>query len=70
MYWGFAIVNGRLAEVFFNKLKGGKRNIHSHCYVKEREYKTRHEKALIRNDTKNARLSYRKGKYRRLASLS
>ena len=66
MYWSFAILNGRLAEVFFDTLKGGKPKVHSHGYVKRTEYKTRHEKKMIDDDTKKNRLSYRKGKYRRL----
>ena len=46
MSWSFAIINGRLAEIFFDEMHGKiKRRrrikISGHCYVKKEEYKTK-----------------------------
>lgn len=60
MSWCFAIVNNRLAEIFFNDKD---RQIFSHCYVKMSEYKTKKEKGRIRQDTAKVSLTYRDGKY-------
>ena len=62
MFWSFAILNGRLAEVSFEKKKG-KILFWGHCYVKNDEYKTKKEKNWIKNDTSKIRLIYRGGKY-------
>ena len=43
MYWVFAMINNRLAELFFDKIKG-KLVLHAHAYVKKSEYKTKKEK--------------------------
>ncbi len=40
MSWCFAIVNNRLAEIYFEEKKG-KTKIIGYCYVKEEEYKTK-----------------------------
>ena len=61
--WCFAIINGRLAEVYFEKSRG-KVKFHSHCYVKRSEYKTRAELQAIDEDIKKVKLSYRNGVYR------
>lgn len=68
MHWCFAIVNGRLAEVFFDIKRDGKKHIFAHAYVKEREYPTKREKLMIKKDTAKTRLSYRNKKYRRMFS--
>ncbi len=65
MNWCFAIVNGKLAEIFFEKKKNGKSAINGHCYVKESEYKTAREKKMIREDTAKCRFLYRKEEYTR-----
>ena len=59
MSWQFALVNGKLAEVFFEN-----RKILGFCYVKADQYKTRKEKAWIKYDTQKLRLSYRKKVFR------
>ena len=64
MNWSFAIINNRLAEIYFEKSKNSK--IFAHCYVKANEYKTKQEKKYIAEDTEHVRMSYRKGKYKRL----
>lgn len=62
--WCFAIINNRLAEIFFEKKKG-KANIWAHCYVKKSEYKTKREQKMIAQDTKKCRFVYRNKKYTR-----
>lgn len=63
--WTFAVVNGKLAEIFFeNDNKNRKSKIFGHCYVKEDEYMTKYERLWIKKDTAKYRLSYRKGEYR------
>ena len=63
MYWCFAIVNNRLAEVYFDK-KDKKPHVFVHCYVKTSEYKTKQEQKWLKEDTAKFRFVYRKGKYR------
>lgn len=62
MGWSFAIINGRLAEIFFDKKKG-KPIFLGHCYVKSSEYKTKIENKYIRYDTKKNRFTYKNKKY-------
>ena len=62
MYWVFAMINNRLAELFFDKIKG-KLILYTHAYVKKSEYKTRHEQRMIREDTKKYHFTYRNKKY-------
>ena len=58
MFWVFAVINGRLSELFFDR-KNGTPVILAHAYVKVSEYKTRREKRMIREDTKKHRFTYR-----------
>lgn len=67
MNWSCAIINGKLAEVFF-EIKGGKIKFIGHCYVKKSEYKTKKEQQYIKQDTAKTKLSYRNGKYIRITS--
>ena len=62
MNWVFAIINGRLAELFFEKKKG-RPYLLAHAYVKASHYKTAHEKRMIRKDTKKYRFTYRNKQY-------
>jgi len=64
--WSFAIVNNRLAEIFFDKMKNGMCKVWGHCYVKENEYKTKKEKNWIKQDTANLRFVYRNKKYKKV----
>ncbi len=64
MHWSFALVNNRLAEIFFETSKKSK--IFAHCYIKRSEYKTKKEKDWIAEDTKRTRFVYRKGRYQRI----
>ena len=63
MSWCFALINNRLAEIFFEKC-GRKIKILAHCYVKREEYKTKKELCWIDRETKKFRLSYRNKHYR------
>lgn len=63
MGWCFAIVNDKLAEIYFDKTKSRKLKIRGYCYVKRDEYKTTQEQKWIRADTAKVKLTYRKGKY-------
>lgn len=69
MFWCFAIVNRRLAEIFFEKHKNGRKPITGHCYVRKEEYKTKQEQKWIARDTSRVRLAYRKGMYRLLKQV-
>ena len=65
MNWCFAIVNGKLAEIFFERKKG-KSIISGHCYVKMDEYKTAQEKKWIIADTGKYKFVWRNNKYKRI----
>ncbi|MDO8562102.1 MAG: hypothetical protein Q7S05_04755 [bacterium] len=65
MNWCFAIVNGKLAEIFFDR-KRGKSVIAAHCYVKKSGYKTAQEKRWILSETKKFRFIWRNKKYTRV----
>lgn len=65
MNWCFAIINGRLAEIFFEK-SGNKLEFLGHCYVKKEEYKTKKEQKWIDEDTRKYKLSHRKADYKLL----
>jgi len=67
MSWSFAIVNNKLAEIYF---RHGKKNsrIYAHCYVRREEYETKVEQKWIKEDTEHLCFRYRKGKYLKLGS--
>ncbi|MDR3642821.1 MAG: hypothetical protein P4L74_04315 [Candidatus Doudnabacteria bacterium] len=65
MNWCFAIVNGKLSEIHFEKGKQPK--VFGHCYVQPSEYKTKKEKNWIKEDIKRFRFTYKKGKYKEVA---
>lgn len=62
-FWSFALINGRLADIYFEKGKG-LAGISGHGYVKREWYKTKHEKKMIAADIKKYNLTYRHEKYR------
>jgi len=64
MNWCFAIINGRLAELYFEK-KSGNIAFIGHAYVKKDEFTTLKEQRYIRGDTKIHRFVYRVGVYKR-----
>ncbi len=66
MNWCFALINGKLAELFFQKRGRGRRFL-GHVYVKLSNYKTKKELAWIDKETKLYQLKYtRDGKYTRI----
>lgn len=58
--WCFAIVNGRLAEIFYDDRK----RVCGHCYVNRKDYKTKQEQKWIEQDTKKLRFVWRNKQYR------
>ncbi|MBI2635432.1 MAG: hypothetical protein HYW79_02710 [Parcubacteria group bacterium] len=63
MPWCFAIVNNRLAEIYFKEKKNGRREIWAHCYVEKNDYKTKREQKWIAEDAKRMEVVYRNKKY-------
>lgn len=62
MAWSFALINNRLAEIFFDK-KSKCIEILGHTYVNESDYKSSKEQKWIDKDTKYFCLVYRKAAY-------
>lgn len=67
MSWCFAIVNGRLAEIFFEKTRNNV-GLVGHAYVKKSDYTTKHERQCIEKDTSKFKLIYKKGVYKDLTT--
>ncbi len=65
MTWTFAIINGRLAEVYYRG-PADKGKVWGYCYVKKSEFKTEKEQRWLQEDTKHFRFVYRGRKYRRI----
>lgn len=63
MPWCFAIINGRLGEIYFDKKKNGQIKIQGHCYVKREDF-SKQEQKWIDGDTKKMRVVYRNKKYK------
>ncbi len=68
MNWSFAIINSKLAEVYFERTKG-KPKFLGHCYVKKEEFRSKKEKKMIEMDIVNNQLVYRNGQYKRVNSV-
>lgn len=64
MNWCFGLVNGKLAEVFFNE--GKRPRPYAYCHVKKEDYKTKEEQKWIEKDTKHVNLLYKNGKFTRI----
>ncbi len=60
--WGFASVNGKLAEIFFER-NGNTVCLTGYCYVKRKDYKTKREQKKIADDTKKYRLTYKNKRF-------
>lgn len=69
MSWCFAKINGRLAEIYFDKNKG-KSKILGHCYVKKSDFKTERELRWIEEDTSRFNFVYKNSKYKDLNGKS
>ncbi len=68
MCWCFAIVNNKLAEIFFDENKNGQVKIRNHCYVRREDYKTKTEQKYIEKDISKVRVVYRSKKYKLVKS--
>mgnify|MGYP001584870719 CR=1 FL=1 len=66
--WCFALLNSKLAEIFFHKNKDGQATIYAHCYVKTEDYTTKKERAWVEKDISRFRVTYRRGKYKIITS--
>ncbi|MBU3965408.1 hypothetical protein KKG29_03925 [Patescibacteria group bacterium] len=64
MNWCFAVINGKLGEIYFEKNKNGQINFLGHCYVKREWFKTKQEQKCIGADVKKVKIIYRNKKYR------
>lgn len=64
MHWCFAIINNRLAEIYFDRDKKGKPKFTGHCYVVKNDFKTKAEREAIREDVAKCKFTYRNGKYK------
>lgn len=64
MSWSFAIINSRLAEIFFKGKTLKSIRIFGHAYVNKTEYTSKKEQEWIDKDTKKLNFSYRNGKYK------
>lgn len=62
MNWCFAVVNNKLAEVYFKKNNSGTTFI-GHAYVKKGDFDKR-ERKMIETDITKYRFSYYRNKYR------
>jgi len=60
--WCFGKVNGKLAEVWFEN-KRGKSVPYAHCFVDEKDYKTKVEKRWIEQDLRRVNLGFKNKKY-------
>ncbi len=64
-YWSYAIINGRLGEIYFDRKKG--RIIYEgHTYLHPNEHLTLREAAALQHDVWHTHLSYYRKKYRHL----
>jgi len=59
--WCFAVLNSKLAEIYFDK----KKNVWGHCFVKRSEY-TKREQKMIDADIKKVRFVYKNRKYNKI----
>jgi len=65
MGWCFAIVNNRLAEIYFERVRNHEPEIWAHCYVKRADFKTKTEQKEIAKDTEHLKIVYRNKRYYR-----
>lgn len=69
MSWSFGLINGKLAEIFFDKIGRGVR-FRGHAFVDKKDYTTKKEQKWIESDTKKVKLIYKDSKYKKTDSLS
>jgi hypothetical protein len=61
--WCFAMVNGKLSEIYFYKSQKEKPEIFGHCYIKKEEYSKKEQK-MIDTDTKKRNFIWRNKIYK------
>lgn len=65
MCWSYALINGRLAEIYFDK-KGGKIVFEGHSYISPTETFTKVEARALEHDIQTTQLTYYAKHYRRI----
>ena len=70
MSWCFAIINKRLAEIYFDKKKNGQIKFLGHCYIKRENYKDKQELSYLNQDIKKFRFIYRNKKYKLISPVN
>jgi hypothetical protein len=70
MSWCFAIINNKLAEIYFDRNKKGNPKFSGHCYIKKEDFKLKAEQKAIKEDTEKYQFVYRKGEYKRIEKKS
>lgn len=58
--WCFALINGRLAEIYFRRRHG----IYGYCYVDRQSFRTKQEQLDIQHDTARFQFTFRNGWFR------
>jgi len=59
MFWCFAIVNNKFAEIYFDRKENDQVEILGHCYPKRDEFKKKTEQKQIAQDKEKFRFVYR-----------
>lgn len=67
MSWSFAIINGKLSEIYFDRVGRGIK-FRGHCYVEKSEYKSKQELGWMKKEIQKNKFSYRNGIYDRIIS--
>ena len=62
-YWSYALINGRLGEIYFDH-KHGKIIFEGHCYLGKDERLTLREAAELQHDVARTQLTYYRHHYR------
>lgn len=63
-YWSYALINGRLGEIYFDR-KRGKIIYEGHSYLRPNERLTLREAAALQHDVDRTQLSYYRKQYNR-----
>lgn len=64
-YWSYALINGRLAEIYFDK-KGDKIVFEGHSYISPKETFTKIEARALEHDIQHTQLTYYRKHYRQI----
>jgi len=61
-YWSYALINGRLGEIYFDR-KRGKIVYEGHSYLRPNERLTKVEANALQHDVARTQLTYYRKKY-------